>query len=213
MPERINCFLAAGIIGCAVLVSGCAQREVKNLDSRGVCVICLGDSVTFGYGAERGEDYPSVLAKFVSAPVFNAGVDSDTSALGLERLEADVLSKKPFLVIVEFGANDFLDKVPLTESVANMREIIRRIHQSGAMAAVVDISAGMLFREYRAVFSALAREEGAIFIPDALRGIITNPSLKSDFVHPNAKGYQLIAQRVFLAVHPYLLAQRRNSSM
>ncbi len=201
-----------GFISFFLLCTGCAQREIKNLDSRGSSIVCLGDSVTYGYGAERGEDYPSALKKFVSVPVINAGVDSDTTAKGLVRIESSVLDKKPFLVIVEFGANDFLEKVPREDTLANMKEIVRRIQEHGAMVAIVDISAGMLFNEYRAAFQKIAKETGSLFIPNILSGIITNPGLKSDFVHPNAKGYSLIAQRIFLGIRPYLVMNRRGAA-
>jgi acyl-CoA thioesterase I len=178
---------------------------IRNSDSDGVTIVCFGDSLTYGYGAERSEAYPSVLAKYIGEPVINAGVDSDSSAMGLSRMDDDVLSRRPYLVIIGFGANDFLDKIPLEETRANMREMVRRIQDAGAMVAIIDISCGILFTEYRMLAQSLARETDSIFISGALRGIITNPSLKSDFVHPNAKGYSIIAQRVFLAVRPHLL--------
>jgi lysophospholipase L1-like esterase len=59
-------------------------------------------------------------------------------------------------------------------------------------------------REYRLSFRKLAQEEGAIFIPAVLTGILTNPSMKSDFLHPNASGYKVIAERIYQAIKPYL---------
>jgi lysophospholipase L1-like esterase len=78
------------------------------------------------------------------------------------------------------------------------------IQKRGAMVAIVDISAGMFLAEYRRDFYRLAREKQAIFIPGIMSGIITNPSMKSDFLHPNGEGYKLIAQRVHQAIIPYL---------
>jgi lysophospholipase L1-like esterase len=72
------------------------------------------------------------------------------------------------------------------------------------MAAIADISAGMFLAEYRKAFSELAQEKGAIFIPNIFSGIITNPHLKSDFIHPNADGYKMIAQRIYRTIMPYL---------
>jgi lysophospholipase L1-like esterase len=72
------------------------------------------------------------------------------------------------------------------------------------MVAIVDISAGMFMREYRVALSKVAGEEGAIFIPSILRGIVTNPSMKSDFLHPNKQGYKIVARRVYRSILPYL---------
>jgi len=187
-----------------LLLVGCAKKEIKNIDSRGKNIVCFGDSVTFGYGAEPGGDYPSALTKMISIPVINAGIDGDTSTEALKRIKSDVLDRDPLLVIVEFGGNDFLKKIPQEVTLNNMREIIDTIQTQGAMVAVVDISTGMLLKEYHSVFYNLAREKGAIFIPSILSGIITNPRLKSDFIHPNADGYNVIAQRIYRVITPYL---------
>jgi lysophospholipase L1-like esterase len=72
----------------------------------------------------------------------------------------------------------------------------------------VDISAGLLLGEYRHQFSRLARRKNVIFIPAILSGIVTNPSLKSDFLHPNASGYDMIAQKIYRTISPYLQKNR-----
>ncbi len=195
------------VVGCGLLVilsGGCAQKEIQNIDSKGTNIICFGDSVTFGYGANSGEDYPSALRKMINTAVINAGIDGDTTVEALKRAQPDVLDREPLLVIIEFGGNDFLRKITKEETVNNIKEIIERIQAKGAMVAIADISAGMFLREYRLALSNLAREKRAIFIPAIFEGIITNPRMKSDFLHPNAGGYQIIAQRVYRAIIPYL---------
>ena len=185
-------------------MAGCFKPEIKNLDAQGANIICFGDSITFGYGANPGEDYPSALRKLVKLPVVNAGVDGDTTFAALERLENDVLARNPKLVIVEFCGNDFLKKIPKENTVKNLTRIIERIQEKGAMVALVDISAGMFFREYREAFKKIAAEKKAIFIPVILNRIITNPAMKSDFFHPNARGYQVIAKRIYQAIFAYI---------
>ena len=185
-------------------LAGCARQEIKNIDSRGANIICFGDSVTFGYGAGPGEDYPAALAKILAEPVFNSGIDGDTTTEALRRLDSDVLERDPLLVIIEFGGNDFLRKIPATVTANNVKEMVRRCQDKGAMVALADISAGLLLKEYRSAFLQIARETGSIFIPGVFGGILTNPHLKSDFIHPNGSGYQVIAQRVYRGILPYL---------
>jgi acyl-CoA thioesterase-1 len=185
-------------------LSGCAKPKIRNAGAQGQGIVCFGDSITFGYGVEKGEDYPALLAKLLGIQVVNAGIDGDTSSEALKRLEPDVLERRPFLVIVEFCGNDFLRKVPLSVTLENIGRIVEFIQSRGMMVAIADISAGMFLAEYRRELKKLARLKGAIFIPEVLSGIITNPSLKSDFLHPNAQGYQLIAQRVQRSILPYL---------
>jgi acyl-CoA thioesterase I len=193
------------LVICLVVICGCAQPEVCNLDNKGENIVCFGDSITFGYGASAGEDYPTALGKCVKLPVINSGVDGDTTFEALERLQQDVLNKNPRLVIVEFCGNDFLRRVPRKNTVENLGIIIDRIQATGAAVALVDISAGGVFLdEYRKDFKKLAIQKKAIFIPSILYRIITSPGMKSDFFHPNARGYQLIAKRVYQVISKYI---------
>jgi len=184
--------------------AGCSKRQIANQYSQGGNIICFGDSVTFGYGVDSGQDYPSFLSKLVHIPVINAGIDGDTTIEALKRIDTDVLERNPLIVIVEFGGNDFLRKITKETTVSNMEKIIDKVQSKGAMAAIVDVSAGMLMSEYYSAFLDIARRKGAIFIPHVFSGIITNPKMKSDFLHPNAQGYKLIASKVLRYIAPYL---------
>ncbi len=186
------------------LFNGCAKQEVANISAKGKNIICFGDSITFGYGAGSGEDYPTALAKMVELPVINAGASGDTTFEALKRLDDDVLKKYPRLVIIEFCGNDFLKKIPLETTVRNLDKMITRIQSSGAMVALVDISAGMFFKEYRGAFKKLAWQKKAIFVPEVLSKIITNPATKSDFLHPNQRGYKIVAGRIYKAISGYV---------
>jgi acyl-CoA thioesterase-1 len=186
------------------MLGGCAGKEVINRNSQGKNIICFGDSITFGYGVEKGEDYPSRLSEALKLPIINAGVDGDTSAKALHRLKADVLDKKPYLVIIEFGGNDFLEKITVGETIRNMAEMIKQIHEKGAMVAVVDISTQFVMSDLGKELRCLSDVRRTIFIPHVLDNILTNPSRKSDFIHPNAEGYKIVADRVMAAITSYL---------
>jgi len=194
--------------GVATLLMN-VKREVKNTNSNGKNIICYGDSITFGYGVNLGEDYPTALAKIVNRPVINVGVDGDTSTEGLQRIKQDVLEKEPCIVLIEFTGNDFLKKIPMDLTIRNIKKMVREIQSAGAMTAIVDVSAGLFLLDYRIRLFLLSRQTGSIFIPATLSGIITNPSMKSDFMHPNASGYKIVAQRVYLAIEPYLNESKR----
>ena len=202
--KRNKILLLIFISLCVLALFGCAKREITNLGSKGKNIICFGDSITFGYGANMGEDFPTQLGKLMDAPVINAGVSGDTSTEALARLEKDVLEKDPRLVLIEFGGNDFIKNVPMEETIKNTEEMIDRIQARGAMVAVVDISAGMFMRAYHGVFERIAAKKNAIFIPCVLDKIITNPSMKSDFLHPNGSGYKEISCRINNKILGYL---------
>src|SRR5690606_24129737 len=54
----------------------------------GTVALAFGDSVTYGTGASRGEDYPSRLAAFTGWDVVNAGIPGDTASAAIGRIEA-----------------------------------------------------------------------------------------------------------------------------
>jgi lysophospholipase L1-like esterase len=158
--------------------------------------VAFGDSLTAGYGANAGEDYPSRLSSLVGTSIVNAGVSGDTTEAALARVERDVLAHRPRVVLVGLGGNDYLRGVPIAATEANLRSIIRQIQGSGAMVVVLGFRFPSLNVNYEKMYERVAAEEGALLIPDMLDGILSNPSLKSDEIHPNAKGYQLMAERV-----------------
>ncbi len=196
------CLTWVGILALVVL-AGCPSRlDVANRDAQGSTIICFGDSLTQGLGASPAHDYPSLLAEALGRDVINAGVNGNTTRDALQRLTADVLARTPQLVIVQFGGNDFLRKVPRKETFANLDEIVRRIQARGAMVVLVGVQPGLLGDATRKDYQKIARTRRAAFIPNILEGILTDPSLRSDHLHPNDLGYEKIAKRMLKVVEP-----------
>lgn len=204
---RARCLWTAALASL-FLLSACGEPNpysgVRNLSSSGDNIICFGDSLTEGVGAGNGEDYPSVLSRLIPYPVINAGRRGDTAGDGLARLDRDVLSRNPRLVIILAGGNDFLRQVPLAETKKNLDEMIRRIHEAGAMVAVVAIRLGLFTDEYGPLYREIARERGAFLVAGAMKGILSDEKLKSDPIHPNGAGYRLLAERIAAAIKPLL---------
>lgn len=203
MSRTVSALLLTGLLlaGCD---RGAGFSDIRNLRSRGESIVCFGDSLTEGVGAGSGEDYPSILARQIAQPVINAGRRGDTSADGLARLDREALEGNPRLVIVLFGGNDFLRKIPAGETKKNIVEIVKRIHERGAMVALVGLRLGLFADEYGPIYREIAEKTGALYIPEFLKGILGDPKLKSDTVHPNAAGYRLMAERIVERVKPLL---------
>lgn len=170
--------------------------KVANLASRGTSIIAFGDSLTAGYGATAGEDYPSRMAAILGRPILNAGVSGDTTDMALARIDADVLARDPRIVIVGLGGNDFLRGVPIEATEANLRSIIRKIEGGGAMVVLIGFRFPSLTANYETMYERVASDQRCLLVSGVLRGIWTDPSLKSDEIHPNARGYQLMAERI-----------------
>ena len=166
--------------------------------------MCFGDSITEGYGASPQESYPVLLGQKVKEKVINAGRKGETSADGLKRIDKDVFSQNPRIVLVEFGGNDFLREVPRDETFRNIDQMIELIQSHGAIVVLVTVKTGIFSDVYTEGFKEIARRRQALLIPDVLEGIMTSPQFKSDEIHPNAKGYSMIAGRIYKEIKPLL---------
>ena len=192
-------------------------------------IVCFGDSLTEGYGAgglgavDRSRSYPAFLQRKVAPEVVNAGISGDTAADGLVRVERDVLSRNPQMVIIFLGANDFLQRRPAAETKADLQAIINRIRDgerkiflvsflgdlnweanlTNSLAGVIFTQHGDLLSEYRRMFDELVSENNGLgFIPDIWTGVWGINM--SDPIHPNAAGYEIIAETIFNAIRPNL---------
>ncbi len=194
--HRITLGAAAVVIVLVWLLWPSPYSKVTNLGSHGTNIIAFGDSLTAGYGAQPGEDYPTRMAAILGVPIINAGVSGDTTDMALARIDTDVLARDPRIVIVGLGGNDFLRGVPITATEANLRAIIRKIQSAGAMVVLVGYRFPSLNVNYGDMYERVARDERCLLVAGVLKGIWTDPSLKSDEIHPNARGYELVAERI-----------------
>ena len=162
----------------------------------GANVIAFGDSLVSGRGATAGHDFVSVLSRRTGLPILTAGRSGDTTGTALERLDRDVLARNPRIVIVLLGGNDFLRRVPRDETFRNLEAIVTRIRSRGAAVVLVGISVGLITDEYGDHYDALARRSSAGFVPDILDGVIGRADRMSDPIHPNDRGYAIVADRL-----------------
>jgi lysophospholipase L1-like esterase len=168
-------------------------------------IVAFGDSLTAGFGVSREVAFPAQLSSLLQREVVNAGISAETSAQGLARLQHDVLNLNPAVVLIGFGGNDLVQRIPQDECFACIREIVERVQATGAVAVLLGIRGSWLYRiDYHTPFVRLAVETGAVLVPSVLDGIWGKPWLMRDIAHPNARGYTLIAQRVAERLRPHL---------
>ncbi len=185
------------------LFLGCGKQEVKNYPNSNTDIIAFGDSLTYGYGAGRDESYPAYLSQMLGREVINLGISGDTSAMGLARIN-EINKYSPYMVLIEFSANDFFRKIPKNQTENNLREIVRQVQNMGAIAVLVDTGGAYPMDTYTKVQKQIAAEYNTLFVLGIMNGIYNKKSLKSDQIHPNDKGYKIVAERVRKVIEPYL---------
>lgn len=177
---------------------------IRNSAPAGENIICFGDSLTFGTGASENMDYPAQLSRIISKPIINAGVPGDTTATAKLRLQEDVLSQSPRIVLITLGGNDLKNRMSKESAYQNLKEIIVSIQNRGALVIVGGISIPLWGRGFGEMYAKVCRETEALLIPNIFDGIIGDKSLMSDPIHPNDRGYALMAQKFYQAMKPYL---------
>ena len=186
-------------IGLAVLAALWSLRSSAPHAARptaGERVIAFGDSLVEGVGASAGRDVVSLLSARVGVPIVNAGRSGDTTGTARARLDSAVLSRRPRVVIVVLGGNDFLRRIPHEETFANLDAIVDRIRERGAAVILVGLSFGVLTDTYGDGYEDLARRTSSGLVPDILEGILGQPDLMADHIHPNDRGYRMMADRI-----------------
>ena len=179
---------------------------VKNLKTgTGKQVIVLGDSIASGYGVAEKEAFPSVLSRQLGLPIINRGVSGDTTAGGLNRLQTDVLDAEPWLVIIELGGNDFLRRIPKSETEQNLQQIVTSIQAKGAIVVLLGINMGLTKDSYQEIYDRIAKDTQAFLIPQILKGVLDDSRHRQDdVIHPNAAGHEFLANRIAKELQPLL---------
>lgn len=175
-----------------------------------VQIVGFGDSLMAGFDLAPGEGFTDRLqsalhAKGHDVVVANAGVSGDTSSGGLARLDWSVPDGTK-LVILEIGANDMLRGIDPLMIEDNLDKMLARLKErkipvllAGMMAAP---NLGHAYGEaFGTLYPRLAEKYRVPFYPFFLDGVAGNPALQlEDKMHPNAKGIDVIVERILPAV-------------
>ena len=191
------------LIAILFLLSGCSKQQPKNYPNSNKAIIAFGDSLTFGYGVSPDESYPAHLSQMLGREIINLGVSGNTSAQGIARIN-EIKKYEPYMVLIEFSANDLFRKIPKEQTEKNLREIVRQVQDMGAIAVLVDTGGAFPMEVYTKIQKQIAKDYNTLFVPGIMDGIYNKKSLKSDQIHPNNKGYEIVAERIKKVIKEYL---------
>jgi acyl-CoA thioesterase I len=161
-------------------------------------ILAFGDSLTAGYGASKGQDYPAHLQRLSGIKIINAGISGEVSADGLKRLPELLQKYKPQVVILCHGGNDILRKKSMYQLQENLRQMIILSQKSGAEVLLVAVpNFSLLGLSPLPLYEELADEYKLMFAEDVLSDVLGKNQLKSDTIHPNDQGYKIMAERFY----------------
>lgn len=210
--------LSSGLLA----VHSAAAEESAASATQPLRLMVLGDSLTAGFGLPAEQSFPSQLeaalrAKGHAVTVLNGGVSGDTSAGGKARIEW-ALADKPDAVILELGANDGLRGIEPKELYANLAAILKTLKARGIPTFLAGMVAppnlGEAYgKEFRAVYTRLAKEFDVPLQPFFLDGVAMKPKLNQpDGLHPNAAGVAVLVDNIVPLLESWLAGMKQPSS-
>jgi lysophospholipase L1-like esterase len=180
----------------ALLVLGCAERpKLERLPSDAV-VLAFGDSLTYGTGAAEDESYPAQLEKLIGRRVVRAGVPGEVTAQALARLPSALDEHAPKLVLLCIGGNDFLRRLGNPQAEQNVREMVKLARSRGVAVLLIGTPEPGFSVSPPAFYAGIAKEFRLPYEEGIIGQVLKDRSLKADPIHPNARGYRLIAEKL-----------------
>ena len=168
-------------------------------------ILFFGDSLTAGYGLADYQAFPALIQQKIdlqnlSYKVINAGLSGETSAGGKTRV-ITLLNQPVDIFVLELGINDILRGITAAETINNLQFVIDyvKIKQPEVKLVLLGMElpsflTGHILTEFRMIYRNLASKNSMLFMPFLLHGVAGNRLLNlADGVHPNAKGYEIIA--------------------
>lgn len=205
MKLRGRFLMLAGIgLSATISVTGCGSEPTQTALPAGSTVVALGDSLTYGYGANDETAYPTVLAELSKWNVVNAGVNGDTSADVLTRVN-EITEQNPDLVLLGVGGNDVLQRIAPDTTRANIIATIDTLQSNNIDVVLIAepyLSTSALFGKAsdNPLYEDIAEAEDIPLYSDGWSTVLSDDALKSDKIHANAAGYRQFAE----GLHEYL---------
>ena len=188
-------------------------REDSGPDSRPL-IVCFGDSLTAGYGADEGQSYPDFLQKGLERDGFhyrvvNEGISGNTTKDGVDRV-AGVVQMKPALVVLEFGGNDGLRGFKIDTTRSNLSTMIVALKKSGAKVIIAGMTLPPDYgpdyvKAFTASYPVLGQKYDLPVIPFLLKDAYGVPGMiQADGIHATDRGNEVVARNVLPLVESQL---------
>jgi acyl-CoA thioesterase-1 len=171
-------------------------------------VLVLGDSLSAAHNIATEQGWVHLLDVRLGKmeppwTAINASISGETSLSGRDRLPALLAKYRPAVVVIELGANDGLQGLPLDDLHANLAAMIDAARAAKAKVLLLGIELpvnyGPQYRDgLRAVYAGLARQKRVALVPFLLEGVALKPELmQEDGLHPVAAGEPVVLETVW----------------
>jgi len=180
-----------------ISINACSDSPPLTKLNDGDIILALGDSLTFGTGSSPDKSYPSILQALSKRTVINAGIPGETSDKTLLRINQLLQQHQPALVILCIGGNDILRRKNLVQTRNNIQQMIDIVQQQGSELVLIAVPEFGLYPSAPEFYQTLADMNKLPLDNDTIPALLRDSQYKSDTIHPNQAGYQLLAEQIF----------------
>lgn len=184
------------LLACLAFAAACSDAPKLAPLAPDAVVLAFGDSITYGTGASESESYPAQLQRLIGRTVVRAGVPGEVSAQALARLPDALEEHQPRLLVLCIGGNDFLRNLGKSQVAANVQTMVAVARQRGIDVVLIGTPEKGFAVTPPSFYAEIAEQLGVPYEGKVIGEILRNSEFKSDPIHPNARGYRLIAERV-----------------
>jgi len=178
-------------------------------------VLVLGDSLSAAHNIPIESGWVHLLDARLGNMVpkwaaVNASISGETSLSGRNRLPALLQKYHPAVLVLELGANDGLQGLPLPALRDNLKAMLAMAQQAKARVLLIGIELpvnyGPQYRDgLRAVYADLARTRHTALVPFLLDGVALDPALmQDDGLHPVASAEPKVLDTAWQQLQPLL---------
>ncbi|HEX8778044.1 MAG TPA: arylesterase [Rhodanobacter sp.] len=178
-------------------------------------VLVMGDSLSAAHNIATEQGWVHLLevrlGKMVPPwAVVNASISGETSLSGRNRLPALLATYRPRVVVIELGANDGLQGLPLHQLRDNLMAMVSAAQATHAKVLLLGIELpvnyGPQYRDgLRSIYADLAKQKHVALLPFLLDGVALDPALmQADGLHPTAAGEPKVLENVWHVLQPLL---------
>lgn len=165
-------------------------------------LVIFGDSLSAAYGMDLEQGWAHLLAEAIkdTHTVSNASISGETSSGGRARLPITLAELKPDLILIELGANDGLQGLPINAMRENLDEMISMAKEANVQIALAGISLPASYGpryidKFRATFRELSEIHNLPFIDFYREEFFIEPDfIQEDGLHPTAKTQPLVKE-------------------
>lgn len=180
-------------------------------------IMVFGDSLSAGYGLPQEAGWVSLLKNRLQtksqANIINKSISGETALGGRNRIEKELKTHRPDIVIIELGGNDGLRGASIESIRNNLEAIIEACKRSNAAVLLAGMQLppnyGITYtQKFQDIYPQLAKRHNVKLVPFLLDGFGNKREFfQSDGIHPTAQAQEKIVDNIWRVLETMLKTQ------